>query len=365
MWLEILKAGIDALFEYLSLHVLTCLVPSFFIAGAISALVSQPTILKYFGVDTKKWVSYTIASISGTILSVCSCTILPMFAGIYKRGAGIGPATAFLFSGPAINILALALTTRILGFNLGAARTIGAVLMAVSIGLIMALIFERGNENGNKKSVNDKNVLNVVSNTRSVTFLFFALLIAILLVSTVGILSEIVKLAVISALILGVVIILIFRYSKEDVRRWGSETWWLTRKIVPILLLGVFVVGLIGGIGAIFAPSHDPQSAVGELMKPYLGDNSLLSCFLASVIGGMLYMPTLLEVPIVGNLFGYTTGQMSPGAALSLLLAGPSLSLPSIIVIWRTIGTRKMSVYVVLVILFSTAAGTIYGTFFG
>ena len=206
-------------------------------------------------------------------------------------------------------------------------------------------------------------MLNVVSNTRS--FIFFALLVAIILVSTAGIMSGIVKLAVISALILGVVIILIFCYSKEDVRRWGSETWWLTRRIVPILLLGIFVVGVIGGIGAIFAPSHDPQIVVGELMKPYLGDNSLLSCFLASVIGGMLYMPTLLEVPVVGNLFGYTTGQMPPGAALSLLLAGPSLSLPGIIVIWKTIGTRKMSVYVVLVILFSTAAGMMYGTFFG
>lgn len=148
-------------------------------------------------------------------------------------------------------------------------------------------------------------------------------------------------------------------------KEWGQETWWLAKRIFPILLAGVFVIGLIGGFAAIYAPSHNPQIAVGELMKPYFGNNSFLACFLSSIIGAVLYMPTLLEVPIVGNLFGFTTGQMAAGPALSLLLAGPSLSFPCMVVIWRTIGWKKASVYIVLVVLFSTVTGMIYGGIVG
>jgi uncharacterized membrane protein YraQ (UPF0718 family) len=365
----IIEAGVDTLLEYLSLHVMTCLVPAFFIAGAIAALLSKEVVLKYFGADAKKWLSYSVASCSGTILAVCSCTVLPMFAGIYKRGAGIGPATAFLYSGPAINLLAIVLTARVLGLSIGIARAVSAVLMAVVIGMSLAALFERGEQTKaeEKRATPVASMLDDAEMERpwySVA-LFFALMVAILLVGASGLISWVTKLIVLAIMILGLAVLVIHDYSKDEVRAWGSETWWLTKRIFPILLVGVFVIGLIGGIAAIYAPSHDPQIAVGELTKPYFGTNSLFSCFLSSIVGALLYMPTLLEVPIVGNLFGFTTGQMAAGPALSLLLAGPSLSFPCMVVIWRTIGWQKASVYVALVVLISTLVGVVYGVLVG
>ncbi len=368
MLTEIVEAGLDTLMEYLSLHVLTCLVPAFFIAGAIAALLSKDAVLKYFGAKAKKWLSYSVASCSGTILAVCSCTVLPMFAGIYRRGAGIGPATAFLYSGPAINLLAIVLTARVLGLSIGIARALSAVLLAVVIGLTMATIFERGvKKEGAKHKAPE---VAMVDNTEVerpwyIVLLFFSLMVAILLVGASGLISWVTKLTAIYFMTIGVAVILIFYYSRDEIKEWGQETLWLAKRIFPILLAGVFVIGLIGGFAAIYAPSHNPQIAVGELMKPYFGTNSFFSCFLSSIIGAILYMPTLLEVPIVGDLFGFTTGQMAAGPALSLLLAGPSLSFPCMVVIWRTIGWKKASVYIVLVVLFSTVTGMIYGGIVG
>jgi len=365
---EIVEAGVDTLLEYLSLHVLSCLVPAFFIAGAIAALLSKEVVLKYFGADAKKWLSYSVASCSGTILAVCSCTVLPMFAGVYKRGAGIGPATAFLYSGPAINLLAIVLTARVLGLSIGIARAISAVLMAVVIGMSMAALFERGEKTKAEKHAAP--AMAMVDNTAEqrpgyITLLFFTLLVAILLVGASGLISWVTKLIALALMILLLALVVIRYYSKDEVREWGSETWWLTRRIFPLLLVGVFAIGLIGGIAALYAPSHDPQIAVGELMKPYFGTNSFFSCLLSSIVGAILYMPTLLEVPIVGNLFGFTTGQMAAGPALSLLLAGPSLSFPCMVVIWRTIGWKKASVYIVLVVFISTLVGMLYGGIVG
>ncbi len=365
----ILEAGVDTLMEYLSLHVMTCLVPAFFIAGAIAALLSKEVVLKYFGADAKKWLSYSVASCSGTILAVCSCTVLPMFAGIYKRGAGIGPATAFLYSGPAINLLAIVLTARVLGLSIGIARAVSAVLMAVVIGLSMAALFEREETKEEEKRVTPV-VFSILDDAEVerpgyITALFFALMVAILLVGASGLISWVTKLIALAFMIAGLALVVIVYYSKDEVTEWGMETWWLTKRIFPILLVGVFVIGLIGGIAAIYAPSHDPHIAVGELTKPYFGNNSFFSCFLSSIVGALLYMPTLLEVPIVGNLFGFTTGQMAAGPALSLLLAGPSLSFPCMVVIWRTIGWKKTSVYIALVVLISTFVGMLYGGFVG
>ncbi len=364
---EIVVAGLDTLMEYLSLHVMTCLVPAFFIAGAIAALLSKGVVLKYFGAGAKKWLSYSVASCSGTILAVCSCTVLPMFAGIYRRGAGIGPATAFLYSGPAINLLAIVLTARVLGLNIGIARALSAVLLAVVIGLSMAAIFERGVKDEEKRETAGFAMPGdpEVERPWYVVALFFILMVAILLVGASGLISWVAKLTALYLMTIGIAVILIFYYSRDEVKDWGQETWWLAKRIFPLLLVGVFVIGLIGGGAAIYAPSHNPQTAVGEIMKPYFGNNSFLACFLSSIIGAILYMPTLLEVPIVGDLFGYTTGQMAAGPALSLLLAGPSLSFPCMVVIWRTIGWKKASVYIVLVVLFSTVTGMIYGGIVG
>ncbi|MBN1763161.1 MAG: permease [Methanomicrobia archaeon] len=366
----IIEAGMDTLLEYLSLHVMTCLVPAFFIAGAIAALLSKEFVLKYFSASAKKWLSYSVASCSGTILAVCSCTVLPMFAGIYKRGAGIGPATAFLYSGPAINLLAIVLTARVLGLSIGIARAISAVVMAVVIGMSMAALFERGEQTKAEEKRAAPAIAMIGDDTevqRSgyITVLFFSLLVAILLVGASGLISWVTKLIALALMILGLTVLVIRSYSKDEVRAWGSETWWLTKRIFPLLLVGVFVIGLIGGIAALYAPSHDPQIAVGELMKPYFGSNSFFACLLSSVVGAILYMPTLFEVPIVGNLFGFTTGQMAAGPALSLLLAGPSLSFPCMVIIWRTIGWQKASVYIALVVLISTLVGMVYGGIVG
>jgi len=365
--IDIFFSGIEALQEYLSAHVLTCLIPAFFIAGAIAVFVSKQSVLKYFGAKTKKYISYSIASISGAILAVCSCTVLPLFTSIYKRGAGIGPATAFLFSGPAINILAIILTARVLGFNIGLARVVGAVLMSIVIGLLMAFIFRKDdNKNKNNNVFGDQDEQ---GNNRplKVSLLFFILLVLILVIGAASTeyISWVPKLAIVYALTILVSVILIFYYSRDEVKHWGMETWDLTKKIIPILLVGVFIVGIIGGVAAYYIPSADPSNAVGVAVAPYIGGNDVFSCFLASIIGAVLYMPTLLEVAIVGNLFGYSSGLMGGGPALALLLAGPSLSLPNMIVITKVLGVKKSGVYIGLVVVVATCVGFVYGMISG
>jgi uncharacterized membrane protein YraQ (UPF0718 family) len=360
---DIFLSGIATLQEYLSAHVLTCLIPAFFIAGAIVVFISKQAVLKYFGAKTKKYISYTIASVSGAILAVCSCTVLPLFMSIYKRGAGIGPATTFLFAGPAINILAIILTARVLGFEIGLARVIGAVGMSIIIGLLMAFIFR----NEKREKANNQMVIDQIEeqNIRpiKISLLFFSLLVIILVVgaASTDYIPWIPKLAIIYILTILISVILIFYYSRNEVKQWGYETWDLSKKIIPILLIGVFIVGIIGGIAATFIPGSDPSNAVGIVVAPYLGGNSIFSCFFASIIGAILYMPTLLEVAIVGTLFGYSSGLMGGGPALALLLAGPSLSLPNMIVITKVIGLKKASVYILLVIIVATIVGFIYG----
>lgn len=353
--LPILTAGLDTLIEYLSAHVITCLVPAFFIAGAIAAVLSKEAILKYFGADAKKWISYGIASTSGTVLAVCSCTILPMFAGIYKRGAGIGPAITFLFSGPAINLLAIVFTAKVLGLGLGTARAVGAISMSIIIGLAMAAIFRETKESTVQMQTTPAHSGSASKRPWFISLSFFVLLVAILLVAAASpeLLSWIPKLAIICALTMAVAVLLIFYYTKDEVRSWAHETGWLAKMIFPILLVGVFMTGVIG----YFMPY--------DLVRQVVGGNSLLSCFVASIIGAVLYMPTLLEVPIVGTLFGYSQGVIGGGPALALLLSGPSLSLPSMLVIWRTIGARKTSVYIALVVIISTFLGFVYGGVFG
>jgi len=353
--------------EYLSAHVLTCLVPAFFIAGAIAVFVSKNRVMKYFGAQAKKYVSYSVASVSGAVLAVCSCTVLPLFMGIYKRGAGIGPATTFLFAGPAINILAIILTARVLGFSIGLARVIGAIIMSIIIGLIMAFIFRKEEREKKDNYMLIEQDDEKTNRPLKISLLFFILLVLILVIGAAS--SEYIpwvpKLAIVYMITIFVSIILIFYYTRDEVKQWGSETWDLTKKILPILLIGVFIVGIIGGVAAYLIPGSDPSNAVGEAVAPFIGGNNIFSCFFASIIGAILYMPTLLEVAIVGDLFGYSTGIMGGGPALSLLLAGPSLSLPNMIVITKVIGVKKALVYILLVVIFATLVGFTYGLFAG
>ena len=345
-----IMSGFVSVSDYLSAHVLACLVPAFFIAGAIAVFISKDSVIRYLSSKTRKIVSYSIASVSGTVLAVCSCTILPLFAGIYKRGAGIGPATTFLYSGPAINILAIIYTANILGFNLGAARAVMAVSMSIIIGLVMASLF---------KDYDQKNKTNVqfeMSEERNqpqwVLLLLFVLMVLILVIGTSS-LSLTTRLGIITLLMLGIIILLKYYFKNEDIREWGYETWDLTKKIFPILIVGTFSVGVI----AYYLPP--------ETFRTLLGGNSLISCFTASVIGALLYMPTLLEVPIIGTTLGYSTGVIGGGPALSLLLSGPSVSLPSMLVLNKIMGTKKTTAFIILVVLFSTLSGFAYGKVVG
>ncbi len=347
-----LLMGWETLYSYLSQHVLTCLVPAFFIAGGIAAFLRKEAILKYFSPEAKKTTAYGIASVSGTVLAVCSCTILPMFAGILKKGAGLGPAITFLYAGPAINILAIIYTANVLGLDLGAARAAVAVVSSIAIGLIMAWLFRAEEREAAKKGVGGPR-----SDTEPceierpgwVIPLFFALMIAVLLVATAGYLDVLVRLFVVYFLTMGIAVLLIYYFTRDEVTIWGLETWDLTKKIFPILIVGTFALGVL----AYFLPP--------ETFRPFFGTNSLISCFLAALVGAILYMPTLLEVPIIGTTLGYLSGVMAKGPALSLLLSGPTISLPSLLVIYRIIGVKKTLTYTVLVIIFSTVGGFIFG----
>ncbi|WP_254767880.1 permease [Salinilacihabitans rarus] len=373
----VVRAGIDETLSYLTLHVITCLVPAFFIAGGISALLSDRFVTKYLGGDAPKLHAYSIASVSGVALAVCSCTILPMFAGLYRKGAGIGPATAFLFSGPAINVLAIVFTARVLGLPLGGARAVFAVAMAGAIGLAMAFAFRDAEEGEGAVVATDGGYEQVVGGERPawVTAAFFGSMVAILLIAASGLLSVAVKVAALAPLFALLGYLLWVEFDRGEIDEWLQETWFFTRTIFPLLIVGTFVIGIIGAVAAL-AQGMDPlepvavgeqtfaahQVAPGLLTREVFGQTTLLSTGLASVIGAVLYMPTLLEVPIVGSLFGYTQGLMDGGPALTLLLAGPSLSLPNMIVIWKTIGTKRTALYLVLVAVAATAAGLLWGT---
>jgi len=348
-----LLLGWTTLLEYLSEHVVTCLIPAFFIAGAIAAFIQKNAILKYFSPETKKTTSYGIASVSGTVLAVCSCTILPMFAGILKKGSGLGPAITFLYAGPAINILAIVYTAKVLGFDLGVARAVAAVILSIIIGLIMMSLFPQQDEETKKTHAAARRAVMAQADTRPkwVVPAFFIFLVAILLVGTSA-LDVFYRLLIVYFLSMAVAFLLIYYFTRDEVTEWGIEIWDLTKKIFPILIIGTFALGVL----AYFLPP--------ETFKPFIGDNSLPATFLAAIIGAVLYMPTLLEVPVIGTTLGYLSGSMAKGPALALLLTGPSISLPSLLVIYRIIGAKKTLVYAGLVVVFSTIAGFIFGNFF-
>lgn len=342
---SLLNAGWLELLDYLSAHVLTCLVPAFFIAGAIAVFVSGPNVLKYFGAGTNRLVSYSVASVSGIILSVCSCTVLPLFAGIYRKGAGLGPAVTFLYSAPAINLLAITLTGQKLGWELGFARALGAIIFAIVIGIIMAFLFK-----GEQKERSAEEVAMFSGSTEEqkpawVLLLYFSILVLILIVGSLNQPLSL-KLSVWGLLIAFLMYVLYRWFDGEEVKLWLSETYKLAKLITPILLVGVFFAGVLREI---LPP---------EWIATYVGDNGWGSTFTASLIGAMMYFSTMTEVPIVRALMDLG---MSKGAALALLLAGPALSLPNMLVIGRVMGVKKTAVYISLVVVLATLTGWLFG----
>lgn len=341
----LISVGLQSLQEYLALHVLMCLLPAFFLAGAIASLFSKESVLKYFGADAPKYVSYTVAAASGCLLAVCSCTVLPLFAGIYKRGAGIGPATTFLFSAPAINILAVVYTAKILGYDLGAARAFAAVLLSLLVGLFMSLAYEG-------KETERKSIKTFGEKEHHHTIELFVLLIIVLvapeIMSSLG--WKYTTQIIAWTPLIGLTAFLSFKwFSKEELESWMGETWYLVKQITPLLLLGVF----LSGIMVVVLPK--------EFVASLVGGNSLISNFISSVAGAFMYFSTLTEVPIIKAL---TLLGMGEGPALAMLLAGPALSLPSMIVINRVMGVKKGTTYIFLVVMIATISGYIFGTMF-
>jgi len=358
------QSGLEAfmmLQEYAREHVLTCLIPAFFIAGAIAVFVSQASVLKYFGAQARKILSYSVASVSGTVLAVCSCTVLPLFAGIYTRGAGIGPATAFLYSGPAINVLAIVLTARILGWQLGLARAVGAVLFAVLTGLLMAFFFRKDDA---ARTSGQIYLPDEEEKGRTLTQeAFFMLTLVLILIfaafakpaeGSTGIWPTI--FAAKWYITAGLLIILGFMlkgwFVKDERVTWVQSTWGFMKQIFPLLGAGVLVAGfMLGRPGhSALIPEHYIQSLVGG--------NSLWANLFASVSGALMYFATLTEVPILQGLIGAGMGK---GPALSLLLAGPALSLPNMLVIGGVMGVGKTATFCVIIVILSTIAGMIYG----
>ncbi|MFT6268794.1 MAG: uncharacterized membrane protein YraQ (UPF0718 family) [Alphaproteobacteria bacterium] len=386
---------------YAQEHVILCLLPAFIIAGAMAVYISQGSVLRYLGPNASKPIALSVASVSGTLLAVCSCTVLPLFGGIYKRGAGLGAAIAFLYSGPAINIMAIVVTAKVLGPELGIARGIGAIIFAAVIGAIMHLIYRKeeairadASAKGFTTDGSDKPLATIVT--------FFSLMIGILVFANWAAADSKVWMQVyewkwpISALLFvllgslliyrwqwskahllvlgGLVlvgallvpstpevpiaigalgILFLSAYNKKD-QEWAAQTWDFTKQILPLLLAGVFVAGLMLG-----RPGHEGLIP-GEWVSAAVGDNSLLSTVIASVLGAFMYFSTLTEVPIVEGLLGSGMGK---GPALALLLAGPALSLPNMLVIRTILGNQKTVVYCFLVIVMATISGYFYGNF--
>ena len=402
----------EAIFEafrllqwYAREHTLTCVVPALFIAGAITTFLSQASVIRYLGPKANKMLAYSVASVSGCVLAVCSCSVLPMFAGIYRLGAGIGPASAFLYSGPAINILAILLSARVLGFDIGLARAVGAITFAFIIGLLMAIVFRK------EEKIN-ADINPVIPETLTggrplwkTTFYFVCMILFLVFsdwynpgIATVKLKdgtqmkvhvryetrdtvtlqpytdtgeaegnvktydrSEILKIEPVPSLTLSIynirwylaglmffviITMVISWFTRDEINQWMQATWDFTKLLVPLLYGGVFVVGFL----TVFIPE--------ALVASLVGDNSLFSNFFASVVGSLFYFATLTEIPITQVLMKLG---MVKGPALALLLAGPALSLPNLLVIRSIMGTKKAGIFIVLVILMATITGIIFG----
>ena len=404
---EAVDATLDLSRWYAQKHVILCLLPAFFIAGVIAIFVSQGSVLKYFGAQAKRWVAYTIAAVSGTILAVCSCTILPLFSSIHKRGAGLGPAIAFLYSGPAINILAIILTANILGFEMGVARVVGAVLFSVLIGLAMSIIYRKEEKvkaeeqlaippmpekrplwqtsfhfftlvlilvfaNWGKPDTDSGLLFWIWVNKWQITS-FFGLLLVYSLIRILKIkwwwviagailtaASAFLSSSPLIPMVVGIASLsTITLLSGGENKEWTLSSWDFTKQIMPLLALGVIVAGFL--LGSTHDDTHIAGVIPSEWISSLVGGNSVFANFFASIVGAFMYFATLTEVPI---LQGLLAAGMGKGPALALLLAGPSLSLPNMLVIRGVIGTQKTLVYVGLVVVMATISGLFYGAMF-
>ncbi|MCG3217409.1 MAG: permease [Candidatus Heimdallarchaeota archaeon] len=351
---KLLIAGFEAEADYLAFHVLLCLVPAFFIAGAIQELTSPAWIMRYLGPRTPKWKSYPIAALSGLLVAVCSCTILPLFAGIWKKGAGLGPAVTFLYAGPAVNLLALTYTGTLIGMDIALYRAFFSVVFAIAIGLIMVFVFPEGekDDNGSYQSAFDE------KNTQSAGPII-GLLILILLGGTtpytriIGVSSDtdfLIKNVVVAILTVVLLIYILLFMPKNEREDWLRGTWQFIKQIFPLLIIGVFFAGM--------AREIIPKDVITSIA----GKNSLSGNTLGVLFGVFMYFPTLIEVPIA-KLF--LEKGMAKGPLLAYLLADPVLSIQSILVTSKLMGSKRNGVYVGLTAIFSILAGLLIGILLG
>lgn len=346
-------------------HVIFSLIPAFLIAGAIHQFLDQDAVIKYLGAKTNKILAYFVASISGAILTVCSCTVLPLFSGIYKKGAGLGPAIAFLYSGPAINVLAIILTARVLGWQLGLARAVGAVIFSVVIGLLMHFFFlseeKERHVNGEFQLGSREDDHNLRSGFQNI--LYFISMIGFMVFAnwarpqtgdeSLWTIIFQYKWFLAFAFVSLFIYIVVYWFKKQELILWGESSWGFAQQILPLLFLGIFFAGLLLG-------RPNEEGLIPSRFISYLvGGNSLRANFFASFLSAFMYFATITEVPILQGLIGSGMGQ---GPALALLLAGPALSLPSMLVIRSVIGTKKTVAYVILVVIMATISGMIYGS---
>lgn len=338
-----LAGGLALLQEYARKHVLTCLVPAFFIAGGIAVYVKKDSILQLLGPLAKKYIAYPVAALSGCLLAVCSCTILPLFAGIYKRGAGIGPAAAFLFSGPAVNVTAIILTSSVLGLDFAMGRLFFAMTIAILAGIVMMMLFREHDQKNNKGFATGG--VEEASYSAAAIIAFFVLQLIILVVFGLGI-AQGLKYAIAGIALLGLLALTLHKFSAEDNHRWITETWDLSKKIMPYLFGGIFLSGAIGEI----LPQRWVTAAVGG--------NSLAANFIASVSGALMYFATLTEVPIIQKLMQIGMGR---GPAMTLFLTGNALSIPSMMVLFKLMGAKQAMTYIFIIVTLSVGAGLIWG----
>jgi len=351
---ELFMAGIKAISEYVSAHVLTCLVPAFFIAGAMSALLPKEKITRLLGQKAAKYKAYPLAVAAGLLLAVCSCTILPLFAGIRKKGAGTGPALAFLYTAPATNIMAILFTGSVLGWNFAIARIVLSSAFAILIGLIISAMFKAEDAEDEKNAVSEV-TSGLKQDTGRLPFfqkhrllLFFVTLIAILIVGTR--VAGNLKYAIIAGLIVILAFLAKLLFSADEVKGWLLETWLFTKKIFPLLLAGIFIAGVLTRLL--------PQN----FLATFMGSNTLFANLIAVLFGVFMYFPTLVEVPMAKMFLGLG---MAKGPLLAYLLADPVISLASILVVRKFIGNKRTFAYVGLIIVFTTISGLIYGAIAG
>jgi len=344
--IELLKGGVAALQDYLLAHTLTCLVPAFFIAGAVYALFPKEKILRYLGPNSPKYISYPMSVVAGLCLAVCSCTVLPLFAGIRKSGAGIGPAIAFLYTAPATNILAIVYTASLIGLDFALARIILSISFALIIGMSMAALFS-DKKLGNEADDPPTQAFAVSQTTTSNwLWVFFALLVVILLWGASSLITLTVKLIGLAVLLIALVLVVRHTLSRDEVKSWMKETWFFVRSILPLLLIGVFVAGMLRVV--------IPADFVGR----YFGSSTVGATLAAVMFGVVMYFPTLVEVPMARMFLDLGMGK---GVLLAYLLADPVISLPSILVVRRFIGNKRLFWYIGLIVVCCTAAGLIYG----